>query len=63
MAVTVQTYGVTRFIVNGGTTKPTVASHSGLPAPKAGDECWDATSNIVYKTYDGTNWVVYITLS
>ena len=63
MAVTVQYGGETTFIVNGGTTKPTIASHTGLPAPKAGDKCWDATANIVYKTYDGTNWVVFATMS
>ena len=63
MAVTLELGGETRFIVQGGRTKPTIASHTGLPAPKAGDTCWDATANIIYKTYDGTNWVTFATMS
>lgn len=51
------------FIVQGGTTKPTVASHDGFPEPTIGSTCWDATANIIYKTYDGTNWVVFVTLA
>ena len=46
---------IRRYIVQGGTAKPT-----GVPV---GSTCWDATANIIYKTYDGTNWVVYVTLS
>ena len=42
-------------IVQGGTAKPT-----GVPI---GSFCWDATANIMYKTYDGTTWVVFVTLS
>ena len=53
MALTIEATSQ-RYIVQGGTTKPT-----GVPI---GSTCWDATANIVYKTYDGTNWVVYITL-
>ncbi len=44
-----------RYIVQGGTAKPT-----GVPI---GSTCWDADSNIVYKTYDGNTWVVYQSLS
>jgi hypothetical protein len=42
------------YIVQGGTTKPT-----GVPI---GSTCWDATNNILYKAYDGTNWVLFVTL-
>ena len=27
-----------------------------------GSTLWDAQANIIYKTCDGTNWVVYVTL-
>ena len=36
------------YIIQGGTAKPT-----GVPV---GSTCWDATNNITWKTYDGTNW-------
>ena len=54
-----------RYIVQGGTTKPTSATEvaAGRPAIPIGSLCWDATANIMYKTYDGTNWVVYVTLT
>ena len=54
MALTIESASM-RYIVQGGTAKPT-----GVPI---GSTCWDATANIIYKTYDGTNWVVYVTLS
>lgn len=49
------------YIVQGGTTKPTSASEIALgkPAIPNGSTCWDATANVMYKTYNGTNWVVY----
>jgi hypothetical protein len=52
------------YIVQGGTTKPTTASEiaAGREPVTIGSTCWDATANIMYKTYDGTNWVVYVTL-
>jgi hypothetical protein len=43
-------------------TKPTVASHSGLPEPASGSTFWAYDTNILYKTYDGTNWILYVTL-
>jgi hypothetical protein len=61
MAVTLELGGETRFIVQAGGTKPTIASQH--VSPKAGDTCWDATANIIYKTYDGTNWVTFATMS
>ena len=54
MALT-QEASLNRYIVQGGTAKPT-----GVPI---GSTCWDATANILYKTYDGTTWVVYVTLA
>jgi hypothetical protein len=56
---------INRYIVQGGTTKPTSASEAALgklPIPH-GSTCWDATAGVLYKTYDGTNWVAYATNS
>ena len=54
MALTVELNPM-HYIVQGGTAKPTGVG--------IGSTCWDATANILYKTYDGTNWVVYVTLA
>ena len=64
MALVAETQ-VLHFIVQGGTTKPTTASElaAGRTFIPNGSYCWDATANILYKTYDGTNWVVYVTLT
>jgi hypothetical protein len=35
---------------------------TGLPAPAAGDKYWAYDTNLLYMTYDGTNWVLYLTL-
>jgi len=45
-----------------GDTKPTIALHTGVPAPAAGDTFWAYDTNILYKTYDGTNWILFETL-
>ena len=37
-----------------GDTKPT-----GVPI---GSYYWASDTNIMYKTYDGTNWVLFVTL-
>jgi len=60
MAV-VQETAIYRFIVDGSTTKPTSASQIALGqgAIPIGSTCWDYTNNVLYKTYDGTNWVLY----
>ena len=50
MAITFET-AIDRYIVTAGTAKPT--------GVKIGSYCWDATNSIMYKTYDGTNWVAY----
>ena len=50
------------FICATGDTKPTAASHSGIPLPQAGDYCWVYDENKVYRTYDGTNWILYATM-
>lgn len=39
-------------------TKPTVASHDGLPEPTRGSLFLEYDTDIVSVTYDGTNWVV-----
>ena len=39
-------------------TKPTVASHDGLPEPTVGSTFWEHDTNNIYRTYNGTNWVV-----
>ena len=61
MAVFTATIGECRFITTAGSTKPTAASHVGLPQPVPGDKCWDSAANIIYATPDGTNWVLYKT--
>jgi hypothetical protein len=38
-------------------TKPTAASHVGLPAPSVGSLCYETNTLLWYVTYDGTNWV------
>lgn len=62
MAQTIETT-IYRYIVDTGTTKPTSASEiaAGRPAVPIGSLCWNYSTNIMYKTYDGTNWVVYVT--
>ena len=50
------------FICASGDTKPTVASHAGVPVPSAGDRCWVYDTNILYVTRDGTNWILFVTL-
>ena len=45
-----------------GDTKPTVALHTGVPTPAPGDKFWASDTNIMYMTYDGTNWVLFVTL-
>lgn len=37
-------------------TKPTVASHDGLPEPSVGSTFYAYDTGILYITYDGTNW-------
>lgn len=55
MALTQEVTFPHHYIVTDGTTKPT-----GVPV---GSTCWDATNNIIYKTADGTNWVLFVTLA
>lgn len=38
-------------------TKPTVASHAGLPEPGVGWEYIETNTGDKYITYDGTNWI------
>jgi len=45
-----------------GDTKPTVALHTGVPEPAPGDKFWAYDTNILYCTYDGTNWILFVTL-
>lgn len=45
-----------------GDTKPTVASHGDLPVPTVSSTFWAYDTKILYKTYDGTNWSLYLTL-
>lgn len=45
-----------KFIGLSTDTKPTVASHSGLPVPTTGSEFWEYDTGDIYITYDGTNW-------
>ena len=54
-----------KYAVTGATAKPTTASEIalGLPAIPPGSECWDSAANILYKTLDGTNWVLFVTLA
>ena len=42
------------YVCAAGDTKPT-----GVPV---GSTCWVHDTNIVYKTHDGTTWVLFITL-
>jgi hypothetical protein len=53
---------VVDYIGLAGDTKPTVAAHAGLPVPTPGSTYWAYDSNILYKTYDGTNWGTFVTL-
>lgn len=39
-------------------TKPTIASHSGLPTPTVGSTFGETDTSIEYITYDGTNWII-----
>ena len=43
------------YLTTASTTKPT-----DVPI---GSTCWDSVANIIYKTADGTNWVVFVTLA
>lgn len=46
------------FIGLAGDTKPTVASHDGLPTPTVGSKFLEYDTDIISITYDGTTWVV-----
>ena len=50
--------GKTKYIGESTDTKPTIASHSGLPQPGIGSTFYEYDTGILYITYDGTNWVV-----
>lgn len=39
-------------------TKPTVASHTGLPTPRVGSKFLEYNTGKWFVTYDGTNWVL-----
>jgi hypothetical protein len=49
-----------------GDTKPTIASHAGLPEPTPGSKYYEFTVagvlSTIYFTPDGTNWKTYIAL-
>jgi hypothetical protein len=49
------------YTLQTGDTPPTIASHAGLPTPAPGDMYWNSTTNLLYMTYDGTNWVLFLT--
>ena len=49
---------VVKFIGASTDTKPTIASHSGLPDPVVGSTFYEYDTGLLYTTYDGTNWVV-----
>ena len=44
------------FIGASTDTKPTTASHSGLPPPTLGSDYWEYDTGDRYITYDKTNW-------
>lgn len=52
-------FPVPHYIGASSDTKPTVDSHSGLPAPQIGSTCFEYDTGQSYITYDGTNWLPY----
>ena len=40
-----------------GDTKPTIASHPGVPQPTIGSTFYETDTLLLYITYNGTNWV------
>lgn len=50
----------TTYYLLSSDTKPTVASHAGLPAPSVGSLCYETNTMLWYVTYDGTNWSFFL---
>ena len=50
------------FYCTTGDTKPTQALHPGVSSPEIGNTLLNITTDVLYVTYDGTNWLLYITL-
>ena len=59
MAVTLEST-IKRYIGLSTDTKPTAATHPGLAV---GSTFWAYDTQVIYKTYDATNWAVYDTFA
>lgn len=58
MAILTLPIAAPNYIGLSSDTKPTRASHSGVPQPEVGSKFYERDTGLWYISYDGTNWAI-----